>query len=164
VIEPIQFCPRCGQRVVEDARFGKMHRVCPECHYIHFANPKVAVAVFITQQDRILLVRRGVDPHKGKWALPAGFVDLGEDPILAALRETLEETGLTVEIDHLMDVMFDGTTILIVYSANVTGGTLGAADDVEEVGWFNYGELPDLAFQSTQVLVSTWISEQENSE
>jgi 8-oxo-dGTP diphosphatase len=143
--------------MTDQIKFGKPHRVCPACGYIHFANPKVAVAIFITQNDQILLVKRGVDPHRGNWALPAGFVDWGEDPIQAAQRETVEETGLEAEITSLIDVMFDGTTILIIYAGRVIGGTLAAADDVEEACWFGPEQLPELAFQSTEILVANWL-------
>jgi ADP-ribose pyrophosphatase YjhB (NUDIX family) len=151
-----QFCPRCGQALADVVKFGKPHRCCPACEYIHFSNPKVAAAVFIEQTGRVLLVKRGVDPEKGKWALPAGFIDYGEDPQAAARRETLEETGLTVSLTRLVDVLFDGTTIVIIYAATVNSGTLTAADDVEETRWFGPDELPELAFKSTQQVIHQW--------
>ncbi len=155
---PIQFCPRCGARVADELKFGKPRRVCPSCGYIHFVNPKVAVASFVEQDGKILLVKRAVNPEIGKWALPAGYVDGGEDPALAAIRETGEETGLTIEVLRLIDVIFDGTVILIVYEACPIGGTLGASDDAEAVDFFGPDELPELAFRSTQLLVAAWRS------
>jgi ADP-ribose pyrophosphatase YjhB (NUDIX family) len=140
-------------------KFGKPHRCCPHCEFIYFRNPKVAAAVFIAQADRVLLVRRGVDPEKGKWALPAGYVDFGEDPQHAAIREAAEETGLVVEVVRLLDVMFDGTTIVILYAARVVGGDLLAGDDVDEARWFAAGDkLPELAFRSTQVAIAQWLA------
>jgi 8-oxo-dGTP diphosphatase len=166
-MEPIHFCPRCGHQVDDQLKFGKMRRVCPDCGYIHFANPKVAVVTFITRDREVLLVKRGVDPERGKWALPGGFVDLGEDPALAAVRETEEETGLTVEITRLLDVTFPPNGVIVIsYAARVIGGTLCAADDVEACGWFQPGELPDLAFDSTRRLIGKWMDNfntQENS-
>ena len=81
----INFCPRCG-----------LHAVCPQCDWIHFEDPKVAAAVLVEQDGRVLLVRRVNEPYRGLWTLPAGFIDAGEDPAQAAERECLEETGLTV--------------------------------------------------------------------
>jgi len=123
------------------------------------------VALFIEQGDRILLVKRGVDPKRGKWALVAGFVDYGEAPEEAAIREAGEETGLEVTIDRLMDVSYDAdnSTIVIMYAAKIVGGTLIAADDVDEVAWFGVDNLPELAFESTQRLVSAWIARQRGS-
>lgn len=159
----IQFCPRCGTAVTEQLKFGKLRPVCPACDHIYFANPKVAAAVFIEGQDQahrqILLVKRSMDPGKGKWALPAGFIDFGESPTDAAIREAAEETGLNVEIMRLIDVMFgsNDNTIVITYAARVIGGTLSAADDAEEVRWFGADELPELAFQSTHTVVAAWL-------
>jgi ADP-ribose pyrophosphatase YjhB (NUDIX family) len=169
VTEPIRFCPRCGQAVDHQLKFGKTRPVCPACGYIHFANPKVAVVTLIErliERDRqVLLVKRGVDPERGKWALPGGFVDLGEDPMLAAARETTEETGLAVEITRLLDVTFPPNGVIVIsYAAAVIGGTLCAADDVEDVRWYNPADLPELAFESTRRLVSLWIDNPNGQE
>lgn len=154
----IQFCPRCGASIAESERYGKVRQYCPRCDYIHFANPKAAAVVCLTQGDSILLVKRGVDPEKGRWALPAGYIDHGEDPQAAAVREMAEETGLNVMITRLLDVMFDGTTIVIIYAAQVISGELRAGDDADEVRWFTASDLPELAFRSTQVIISRWLA------
>jgi ADP-ribose pyrophosphatase YjhB (NUDIX family) len=155
-----QYCPRCGHGLLDAVKFGKVRRFCPNCDYVHFTNPKAAAVVWIEHEGQILLVKRGMDPERGKWALPAGFIDFGEDPQHAAIRETLEETGLEITISNLRDVMFDGTTIVIIYAAKVVGGVLAAMDDAEEVGWFRPHALPppaELAFKSTQALVYQWL-------
>lgn len=156
-----QYCPRCGHALSDAVKFGKTRRVCTNCEFIFFANPKAAAAVWIEHDGQILLVKRGMEPERGKWALPAGFIDFGEDPQEAAIRETLEETGLAITISHLVDVMFDGTTIVIIYAAHMVGGTLTAMDDVDDACWFNAATLPppaELAFQSTQALVYEWLN------
>ncbi|MCC6973736.1 MAG: NUDIX hydrolase [Anaerolineae bacterium] len=152
----IRFCPLCGAPIDQALKFGKMRPYCDQCHYIHFEDPKVAVAVFVEDQGKILLVKRANDPEKGKWALPAGYVDRGEAPATAAIRETEEETGLIVTISHLIDVLFDSGNIVILYGAAVQGGALCARDDAEEACWFTAAELPPLAFRSTQILVERW--------
>lgn len=157
----IRFCPLCGKPVVDAFKFGKLRQCCEECGYIHFLNPRVAVAVFVVSERRVLLVLRGVDPKRGQWALPAGFVDRGEDPEMAAVRETAEETGLIVRIVRLINIIFDNGIIVIVYGAEAIEGTLRAQDDVDDVRWFGPDELPELAFQSTQLLISNWLQEQE---
>jgi 8-oxo-dGTP diphosphatase len=165
VTEPIRFCPDCGRPVEDQVRFGRVHRVCPACGYVHFADPKVAVVTFIERDGKVLLVKRGVDPERGKWSLPGGYVDFGEDPALAAIRETAEETGLMVEITRLVDVTFPPNKVIVIaYTARVIDGTLGAADDVEDVAWFTPSDLPELAFESTQRLVSRWLSDLSGSE
>jgi ADP-ribose pyrophosphatase YjhB (NUDIX family) len=159
------FCPQCGNELADELRFGKPHRICPACGYVHFRDPKVAAVVLIQSAGRILLVLRGVDPERGKWALPAGYVDAGEDPALAAAREVHEETGLEVRIARLVDVMFDRGKILIVYGADMTGGTLCAQDDVDDVRWFGPDDIPhDLAFRSTREIVDRWLAERDTAD
>ncbi len=158
---PINFCPRCGHAVVDQDRFGRTRRVCPNCDYVHFDDPKVAAAAFIERgvhrSAQVLLVQRGVDPQKGLWALPAGYVDRGEDPGQAVIREVAEETGLQVEVTGLIGVYFHAPTITIVYCAQVIGGTLAAQDDADDARWFGRNEIPTLAFESTQQLIAAWL-------
>ena len=156
------YCPRCGTRLEAHERYGKLRPVCPGCDYTIFFDPKVAVVAFITQDDEVLLVKRTLDPGKGKWALPAGFVDPEEDPRRAVERETLEETGLVVETDQLLELLHrpdaDGIAdIVIAYSAHVLGGELHASDDAEEVGWFSRDHLPETALVTTHILIQRWL-------
>jgi ADP-ribose pyrophosphatase YjhB (NUDIX family) len=154
----INFCPRCGAAVVEAERFGKMRAVCPHCNWIHFADPKVAAAVLVERDGRVLLVRRANEPFRGLWTLPAGFVDAGEDPAQAASRECLEETGLTVRITRVLDVIAGrehqrGADFIIVYSADILSGNLVPADDADAAEWFNRDQLPPLAFRATHLVL-----------
>jgi acetyl-CoA carboxylase carboxyl transferase subunit beta len=100
---------------------------------------------------RLLLVRRGVPPAKGRWALPAGYVDADEDPRTAAAREVLEETGLVVEIGAVIDVYpgGGGASFFLAFEAKLVGGVLQAGDDAEDARFFAADALPDLAFAST---------------
>lgn len=158
----INFCVRCGQPLQDREAFGKIRRTCSGCGYIHFLDPKVAAIVFIVDANRVLLVKRAENPEKGKWSLPGGFVDAGEDPREAAIREAYEETGLRVKITRLLEVFYhpslnsSPTPIVIAFEAQMIGGALGAADDAEEVAWFATDSLPELAFASTHALISRW--------
>jgi ADP-ribose pyrophosphatase YjhB (NUDIX family) len=150
----IKFCPRCGTPVKREERFGKVHPVCPQCEWIHFNDPKVAAAVLVEQEGRILLVRRVNEPYRGMWTLPAGFVDAGEDPARAAERECLEETGLTVCVTRVLDVIAGreherGADFVILYQAEVNRGQLSPNDDADAVEWFDLASLPPLAFSAT---------------
>ena len=159
--EDVNFCPRCGHRLEQRAVYGAVRPVCPSCGRIHFTDPKVAVGVLIEDAGRLLLIKRGNDPERGKWSMPAGFVDGGEDPARAAEREALEETGLRVRVSGLLDVYAraratDGADILIVYLAQVMGGQLSPGDDAEAASYFDPDALPELAFDSTAAIVSDW--------
>lgn len=157
----INFCPRCGTAVVHAERFGKLRAVCPQCNWIHFSDPKVAAAVLVEQDGRVLLVRRANDPFRGLWTLPAGFVDAGEDPAEAAARECLEETGLSVRVKRVVDVIagrehMRGADFIIVYAAEILRGDLSPADDADAAEWFARDQLPPLAFQATiKILASS---------
>jgi ADP-ribose pyrophosphatase YjhB (NUDIX family) len=162
---PINFCPRCGSSLEDRAISGKMRRACPTCDFIHFRDPKVAAGTFIHQDGRVLLIKRAVEPEIGKWALPAGYVDYGEDPLEAAIRETREETGLTVEITGLYDVMLTRSmyqVIVIVYEAHPISGELRPLDDADAVAWFAPDALPDIAFETTRRVLDRWLREMKN--
>jgi 8-oxo-dGTP diphosphatase len=103
----------------------------------------------------LLLVRRVGNPEKGRWCLPAGYLDAGDDPRAAAAREALEETSLQVAVEELVDVYYNppaegGATVFLLYRAHILGGSLQAADDAVEAGFFPLDALPDLAFASTR--------------
>ncbi len=154
----VNYCPRCGTAVALAERFGRQRAVCPNCGWIHFHDPKVAAAILLEQDDRVLLVRRTNEPFRGKWTLPAGFVDAGEDPAQAAERECLEETGLTVRVTGVLDVIAGrehprGADFVIVYHGEVISGELMAADDADEAGWFARSQLPALAFRATELVL-----------
>ena len=155
----INFCPRCGAAVRHEERFGKIHPVCPQCDWIYFNDPKVAAAVLIEQDGRVLLVRRINEPYRGLWTLPAGFIDAGENPARAAERECLEETGLKVRVTRVLDVIAGreherGADFVIAYQAEVVSGTLSPADDADAADWFAYDSLPPLAFDATKQILA----------
>lgn len=163
---PVNFCQVCGHAMIVQMAYGKQRPVCPDCGYVHFEDPKVAAVVFIEKDNRVLLVRRAVNPERGKWALPAGYIDYGEDPQDAAIREAREETGLDIEITGLLDVQpgpkTTGASIVIIYAARVINGTAEPRDDAEAVMWFAAtNPLPDLAFDSTRTMLHQWIEHQQ---
>lgn len=151
----VAWCCRCAAPMHTREMQGKPRRVCTRCGFIHFVEAKVAVGVCVVEQGRLLLVRRRFNPEKGKWSLPAGFLDSGEDPAQHAQREAREETGLTVEIQRLMDVFYNppqagGATLFVLYEARRASGTLHAGDDALEASFFAVDALPELAFASTR--------------
>ncbi len=159
--ESIRFCPACGAPVEWREAFGRPRPVCPACGRIHLFDPKVAAAVLVEDRGRVLLVRRSSEPFRGTWTLPAGFVDAGEDPRVAAERECLEETGLQVRATRLLDVIAGkehvrGASIVIVYQAEVLGGALQASDDAEAAAFYSPEELPELGFEATRRVLAEW--------
>ena len=105
--------------------------------------------VVVLWEGKVVLIRRGIEPFKGCWALPGGFVTYGEEPTVAAVREVREETGLEVTIESLVAatlVRDDPRALLLVpaYLGRVTGGTLQAGDDAAEVRVLPVDGLPPI--------------------
>lgn len=158
IADEIHFCARCGSRITLIERFGRIRPVCPECNWVYFPDPKVAAAVLVEQDNRVLLVRRANDPERGLWTLPAGFVDAGEDPAQTAVRECLEETGLVIAIQGLLDIIPGqehprGAHFVIFYRGQIISGRPLPGDDVDAVGFFDRNALPPLAFRTTRVVL-----------
>lgn len=155
------FCPRCGTAIAREHLYGQLREVCPNCKWIHFIDPKVAAAVLVVQDQRVLLVRRATEPFRGLWTLPAGFINGGEDPAEAAARECLEETGLSVRVMRVYDIVAGrehprGADFVIVYQAEILSGELKAEDDADAVEWFDREHLPELAFRATQKVLQSF--------
>lgn len=161
---PILYCPHCGSNAITQLHSGKLRPSCPQCGWVYFPDPKVAVAVMIRNEQRVLLVQRKYDPHKGYWTLPSGFVDAGEDPMEAARRECLEETGLLIDDFKLLEVLFSqehprGASILIVYRAQIRSGMLKSGDDATQAAFYEINHLPALAFASTQKILEQFFNQ-----
>jgi ADP-ribose pyrophosphatase YjhB (NUDIX family) len=134
--------------------------VCTACGFIFYLNPKVVGATVPEMDGRVLLTRRSIDPGRGLWTFPGGFVDFGETVTDAAVRETYEETGLKVDLTGLLDVYsYPGAPVIIVYRARVIGGTLTTCDENDALEWVAAADIPwdRLAFQSTREALREWV-------
>lgn len=158
----IRFCPLCSAALARES-VPPDHReqaVCSACRFVFYLNPKVVAGTIPEQDGRLLLTRRSIDPGRGLWTFPGGFVDLGETVTDAAMRETLEETGLEVELTGLLNVYsYPGSPVIIVYRARVTGGTLTACDENDLLEWVTPEAIPwaQLAFESTREALREWV-------
>ena len=151
--EIFAYCPLCAKPLERVSDEGHFRMKCPVCGFVHYRNPAPAAGVVVVEGDRVLLVKRRFDPFKGLWVIPSGFIEYEEDVRLAAAREALEETGLTVEIDalHAVESCFDdprGNALLVLYRGHVTGGFSRAGDDAEDVRFFPLNALPPIAFEA----------------
>ena len=151
-----RFCPVCGgaleTRILKATDPKRL--VCIRCTFVFYLDPKLAVGTIIRDdRNRIVLVRRAIDPGYGKWVFPGGYVDRGEQVQAAAVREAREETGLDVTLDRLVNIYsYTGrTAVIVVYSATTTGGQLECDDEGLEARFFEPSNLPwdELAFTST---------------
>ena len=125
-----RFCPVCGGPLESRSlRNGDPARlVCTSCGFIFYLDPKLAVGTIIAdEENRVVLVKRAIEPGYGKWVFPGGYVDRGEEVQAAAVREAREETGLDVRLDRLINIYsYAGRIpVIVVYAATMIGGCLG---------------------------------------
>ena len=113
--------------------------------------PVVGIGAVIVKEGKIVLIKRGNEPSKGKWTIPGGLVELGESPEQAVIRETKEETGLDIDNPVLIDVVSNADLdehgrikyhyVIIDYLVHVKGGSLGSASDAADLRWVAFGEV-----------------------
>lgn len=151
----IRYCPQCAGQMLEKVVDSKPRAVCDSCGFIFYQGPKLAVAVIVIDGKKILLNKRDIEPQRGLWSFPSGYVDVGESVEEAAVRETREETGLEVRLDGLVGVYShrERPVVLIVYAGTVIGGELIIGNEVQDIGFFDLHDLPELAFAHDQDII-----------
>ena len=150
-----RFCPRCAGRL--ESRTLKQddpeRLVCEACGFVFYLGPKLVAGAIVETGGGIVLIQRAIEPGYGLWTFPGGFVERGEVAEAAAARETLEETGLEIEISEIVGLYtYEGQIPAIaVFAARVTGGEPAPLDETLDVRAFPPDELPwsEMAFPST---------------
>ena len=151
-----EFCPMCGGKFKSQnlKDHEPIRLVCTECDFVFYLDPKVVACAIVEKEGKIVLLRRDIEPQKGKWVMPGGYVDRGEVVEAAALRETEEECGLQISLKNLLGVYsYPGKLeVVVVYVAEVLSGSLMVGDETQAAKLFKTGEIPweELAFESTQ--------------
>ena len=149
-----RFCPLCGERLEPKASPPDQGLPsCPTGHFVHFDNPAATVQAWIERDGEYLILKRNDEPNRGRWDLPGGFVEMGESPRDAVVREVQEETGLTVVPTEIIGAFTSqyGTTgrhtIDIAYSCRIDHGEFEL--DMHEksaAAWVALADMPELAF------------------
>jgi ADP-ribose pyrophosphatase YjhB (NUDIX family) len=141
--------------VVDAWRFSGLRRRAGSVRYARSAG------LFSFQDGRVLLLRRRIEPARGKWSFPAGYVELGESLEEAAIRETREEVALEIDELSLLNVYSyrESPVVTIVYFSPAIRGEPRAGTEAEEVAFFSPEELPweELAFRSTREALEDWV-------
>jgi CTP:molybdopterin cytidylyltransferase MocA/ADP-ribose pyrophosphatase YjhB (NUDIX family) len=153
-----RYCQRCAAPVTLQVAHQRLRPVCPICGFTYFFDPKLAVAVVVTIGDHIVLQRRAIAPGLGCWTFPGGFVDRGELPEAAAVREVSEEVGLSIERLNLLGVYSEpGETVtLMAYHASADGQVPIVGNESSAVGVFDADVLPELAFSRDARVLADW--------
>lgn|SRR3989338_2882453 len=161
---PYLFCSLCGNKLKER---DDCNLVCTVCEFVNYRNPRPTVTVLVSNKNRLLLTKRLNNPFKAWWDLPGGFIDRGEHPETAAIRELKEETGLDIKLNGTFGI-YTGTypsdtdsfhVITIVYRAECDSDALQANDDVIASQWFEKKEIPsEIAFDSNQSIMKDFLN------
>ncbi|MEM6710624.1 MAG: NUDIX hydrolase, partial [Pseudomonadota bacterium] len=148
----MKFCSNCGTAVELKIPEGdnRERYVCPACHTIHYVNPKIVAGCLVTAGEQVLLCKRAIEPRKGYWTLPAGFMENGESAEDGAARETWEEALAKVDIHGLYTVFSLPyiSQVYMFYRGTLVGTQFGAGPESLEVGLYDEADIPwnDLAF------------------
>jgi 8-oxo-dGTP diphosphatase len=157
---PDGYCLQCGTALEARLHEDRDRPTCPACGFIHYLDPKVAVAVVLGNERGVLLGRRCIDPGSGLWSFPAGYVNRGEVLEEAALREVEEELGVDARLTGLVGVYSErgNAVILVVYAGQIVAGEPRPdMREVSEVRRFPLGDLPDdLAFPHDRGVLADW--------
>ncbi len=159
-----KFCPMCKYSLHRTSVDGQKRLVCQKCGWIRYENPlPVAVCVANDRENRILIAKRNIKPCINKWALPGGFIESGESPEEACLRELQEETGLKGEIKRLIGAYIQksrhyGSIIVIGYEVNVSQNTLSLNNELKEAKFFTKETLPRISFLSHRKMIEDFLN------
>ncbi len=128
--------------------------MCDACGYIHYDNPKIVVGAVVESRGRILLCRRAIEPRKGYWTIPAGYLELNESSEEGALREAREEANAELRLTGLLAIYNVPriSQVQLIYRAVLLSEDISAGEESEEVGLFTTEDIPwrDLAFPSVR--------------
>ena len=154
---PIKHCRNCGAAVayrVPDDGDTRERAICPACHTVHYENPNNVVGTIPVLGDRVLLCKRNIEPRRGKWTLPAGFMELGESTSQGAARETVEEAGAEFEMQDLFAVMsvIRVGQVHLFYRAQLLDTVFAPGPESIEARLFAENEVPwdELAFRTVR--------------
>ena len=158
------YCQQCGGNLTERfvAAENRQRHQCASCGFTHYQNPRVIAAVVVEYEGRLLLQQRAMEPGRGGWTFPGGFLEIGETPATGARREAREEVGLDVTLGGLLGVYTrpDVGIVMVVYEGVAASAAAYVADaESLAVHWYAVDEIPwaELAFDTTEQALRDWL-------
>lgn len=172
-MKPFDFCPSCATRLNWDDDTTRGGR-CPGCERVWYRNSAPTAGAAIVENGRALVTQRAIEPHRGRWDVPGGFLGAGEEPIAGLQRELREELGIEVEVAVTDCVSMvphpygpEGDFVLALgFVARLSRGEPRAADDVGDFRWVDAAELEtlDFAWEHDRVLIRKALARAEEEE
>jgi ADP-ribose pyrophosphatase YjhB (NUDIX family) len=160
----LNFCSRCGTKLAFGPVPGEERErlACPNCNFVAYVNPRLVVTTIpVDAEGRIVLIRRGIDPGRGGWAQPGGFLEVDETVSEAAIRETFEETGLIVEPGEIVGLYtrLEAAVVVIAFEARILGGRFRINPEASEIVAFAPEAIPwpEVAFLTSQWAIRDWV-------
>jgi ADP-ribose pyrophosphatase YjhB (NUDIX family) len=164
IASSLNYCTRCGGGL----RFGPIEGedrdrlACEACGHVAYVNPRLVVTTIpVTDAGEVVLLRRGIEPGLGSWAQPGGFLEVDETVTEAAVRETLEETGLVVRPGEIVGLYtrLEAAVVVIAFEAAVVGGSFRLNQEALEIRTFSPDAIPwqGIAFKTTHWALRDWV-------
>lgn len=166
----MKYCSTCGHPVgfLIPPGDNRPRAVCGNCGTVHYQNPRVVVGCVPEWEGRILLCRRAIEPRRGYWTTPAGYLENGESLQAGAARESLEEACARVEIGSLLAVVnvLHAHQVHVQFRARMLAPEFGASDESLEVALFGESEIPwaDIAFPSIHFSLRRYLADRSHGD
>lgn len=165
---PIKHCKNCGSAVsyrIPDDGDTKARAVCPNCLTIHYENPLNVVGTVPYWGEKVLLCKRSIEPRRGKWTLPAGFMEMDETVAQGALRETIEEAGASIELEDffsLLNVARVGQ-VHMFYRARLLSDHFDPGVETLEARLFDEADIPwsEIAFKTVHETLKHFFADRQ---
>jgi|TARA_R110002096_G_scaffold183080_12_gene360956 ADP-ribose pyrophosphatase YjhB (NUDIX family) len=165
----MKFCPECGSQTQSSIPEGdnRYRDVCHSCDLIHYQNPRIIAGCIPVWEDKVLLCKRAINPRKGYWTLPAGFMELGETTEQAAHRETLEEAQAIVKSDQLYAVfnLPHINQVYMMYRSALLKPEFASGVESLETRLFAEHQIPwdELAFETMRLSLEYFFQDRANN-
>ena len=155
-----KFCPKCAGELKVEGNGHNQVPVCRKCGFKFYQNSKpTSSALIVNGEDKVLLLKRAIKPHFGKWDIPGGFLENGENPVVGLKREAKEELGIDVKPLEILTICVDNYgleeddfyTFNVFYKCKISDGKIVLDQENSEFKWFSKNEIPwkELAFNNT---------------